>query len=150
MTAVVETVIYLTNRRPVRFVESEWPIIASLEEYNSGNANSATRIWQIFVRRNADGRCIVNGINTPFTTTTQAMVSHHLAETAGEIVANIDAVANHINVVGGKLKFSPLFCQKAINALPPEDLVSQRHVVRRALGKWCQDQVEGPHPDFLL
>ena len=50
-------VIRLTDRRPVRIYEDEWPIVAS-----AGTGETDTGVgWQLEARQHADGRIVVYG-----------------------------------------------------------------------------------------
>ena len=67
MSTTTTRTITLTEKRPVKIIDAEWPIIAqgdvSGDDFDPGCPNPATEKWSdwIKVRQHADGRAIVYG-----------------------------------------------------------------------------------------
>jgi len=64
MTETTETTrktitITMSERRPLRIVDDEWPVIASARDWNGEHEFQANRIDTVRVREHADGRRIV-------------------------------------------------------------------------------------------
>lgn len=102
MTAKRRT-ITLTDRAPVRIVESEWPVVSVARDDAAG--------WAVRVRRHADGRVIVYG-------------SRGVAR-EGELLASVsasDAVADAILRVGALCGAPGSAIAQCIANLPAEEL----------------------------
>ena len=54
--------ITLTDRAPVKIVESDWPVIASAKDHDGQVECQANESWSIRVRQHADGRALVYAV----------------------------------------------------------------------------------------
>lgn len=61
-TTTIKTLeIKMSERRPVKIVVADWPIVASAHRHNGTIACQANYEWDIIVREHADGRRLVYG-----------------------------------------------------------------------------------------
>lgn len=108
----------MSERRPLRVLKSEWPIIASAKDWDNEHECQANRTWIVKVRQHADGRT--------------AVYAHHSSAFRGERSSEggllLDAEAatgpeliRAIRRVCGMIGRDDM-AQSVISDLPPEDV----------------------------
>lgn len=110
--------IAMSERRPLRVKESEWPEIAGDREWDGQHECQATRKWYIAVRQHANGRTIVYGRRTSQWQDERDQAGGYLLEpeaaTTDEIIRAIRRVAG---IIG-----RPEMAQIVISDLPEEEI----------------------------
>lgn len=111
-------IITLTDRPPIKIVESDWPVIAcATDDSGGGRAQGEMDAYHLRVRQHADGRTIVYGVLDAATAWTGTVNRH-----GGELLAAGDAVADAIRRVGEDCRLPENVIRACIAALPPEVL----------------------------
>jgi hypothetical protein len=114
-------VISLTNRRPVRIFEDEWPVIAGAEAVDFLQSENK---WSVHVRQNAAGDCIVYGIRECHVSMYSAKAGEIIPakDTRPTIIAHRDHVPWAIRRVCESLHVVGPMADRCIASLPAEDV----------------------------
>jgi hypothetical protein len=115
ITEKARLTIALTNRPPVGIVKEDWPVIASVHDYDNQYEFQANRHWYLTVRQHEDGRTVVYGKYS-----TQFPNEHD--RRAGELVEANGNIAAAILNVAETLEFENRLAQECIADLPAENL----------------------------
>jgi hypothetical protein len=111
-------VIPMSERRPLKVRESEWPVIATAHEWDGQHECQANRHWRIKVRQHANGRTVVYGYHTTAFQGERSLEGGYLLEPD---VARTDELIRAIRRVAGIID-RPELAQSVISDLPAEDL----------------------------
>jgi len=107
--------ITITGRRPVKIVESEWPVIAAAKDYDGQIEFQANRSWVVRVRQHADGRAIVYGVFESRWEGERGLRGGELLDADGDIVGAIRTVSDAIGA-------SDRVARECIANLPAEEI----------------------------
>ena len=133
MTAKKRT-ITLTNRRPVRIIEDEWPVIAQVDDDSYGGADYVRHQqalsqgevdrWHLRVRQNPDERVLVYAVIDAASAAWNQPAGGHDYR-GGEMLDGIDNVVAAIKRVvrrASKYGMPTRLADELIAELPPEEV----------------------------
>jgi hypothetical protein len=138
-------VIELTNRRPVKIFEDEWPVIASgviTDPVPVIIGLNYIRLQSLYVRQNADGRALVYYTIDNATERTRQRSGGTLMPSGGNLEETIRTVG--IDSMAGAALNHDLLAAQCFAKLPAEDLTvptpsSELPHVRRAVSQLLDD-----------
>ena len=108
--------ITLFDRRPVKILKADWPLVAQTKDWDNQYESQANRTSTLRVRQHSDGRAIIYGIHE---TAWQGESNRR----GGEMVSSGSDIPHIIRRVGERLGFSVEIIDHCIATLPAEEVI---------------------------
>jgi len=108
--------ITLFDRRPVEIDEDQWPVVASVHDWEGQHKSQIRWEHKIFVRQStSDGRCLVYGVKA-------TDIAGQMDARGGFVADNIDSVPDVVKQLATRLGFSESLADRCIAKLPAEQI----------------------------